>query len=583
MKEFYMMCSVSSPTNRSCAKWIMVVFCALACSVSAIAQTVALGAGSYTTTVPVGAATPTTQTFNSVAGPKRTHQFWTAKNWYATNIVNGAVTFGGGGGGPYMMFPHPLGMETTPTGLLLGYDAAVNLFGSPATAFEQPFEGDLTLGVAGLNASSIPVSAYSDWSVDFNFGPMTARVGRGMPFVYVTTTGANPTITFAGQPTVFSNGGNILGVSIANNNYGLFCPAGGTWSGIGGTVLTCNLPSGHNYFSMALLPNAAALSTYAQFAFSFPTNTQVSWSYNPSTSQVTTTYTVTTQAKEGTQTGFLMALYPHQYTALQGSSINTSFTYSSPRGPLEVLQGTSFSTVQTYHGVIPFLPPTGTYNSSVMQGFLSTVANEGNHFNFTGTDTYDVGKDLGRIAHLLPIAKAIGDTTDFGSLQGSLEGELQNWFNGAANHQNTNVFYYDNNWGTLIGYPAAFGSDVALNDHAFHYGYWIHASAIVGLFDPSWIRSSNWGGMVNLLARDIATPVRNDTMFPFLRHFDVYAGHSWASGQAPFGDGANQESASEAVNAETALILYATEIGDTQLRDAAIWMYTQETNAVFDY
>jgi endoglucanase Acf2 len=562
------------------------LFFLLSWSVSPLAnaQTVPVGPGSYTTTLPAGATAPAAPSFNTVAGPKPTHRFWTAKNWYADNIVNGAVTFGGGGGGPYNMFPQPLGLQTTASGLLMGYDAAVNNGG---TFFQQPFEGDLTIGMAGLNATSVPVSAYTDWTVDFNFGPMTARIGRGMPFVYVTTTGSNPTVTFGGQPTVFSNNGNILGVSIANNNYGLFCPTGGTWSGIGGTVLTCNLPAGHNYFSLALLPNQAALSSFSGFAFSFPTNTQVAWSYNPTTSQVTTTYTVTTQAKEGTQTGFLMALYPHQYTSLQGSAINTTFTYPSSRGALEVLQGTSFTTVNTFHGILPFMPNTNNFNSATLKSLIDTVAAEPNHFTVSqsggGTNTYDIGKDLARVAHLLPIASVAGDTASLTSLQTSLQNELQNWFNGAANNQTSNVFYYNGNWGTLIGYPAAFGSDIALNDHHFHFGYWIHSSAILGLFNPSWIQLNSWGGMVNLLGRDIAAPVRNDALFPFLRHFDVYGGHSWASGQAPFGDGENQESSSEAVNAWTGLILFAVETGNTQLRDAAIWMYTQETNSIFDY
>src|SRR5579871_827670 len=547
-------------------------------------QVVHVGAGSYTTSLPAGDTAPSAQIFNSVGGPKPTHRFWAAKNWYADNIVNGSVTFGGGGGGPFNMFPQPLGMQTTSGGLLMGFDAALNNGG---TFFNQPFEGDLTLGVAGLNTSTVNVSAFTDWTVDFNFGPMTTRVGRGMPFVYVTTNGSNPTITFAGQPTVFTNNGNILGVSIANNNYGLFCPSGGSWSGIGGTTLTCNLPSGHNYFSLALLPNQAALNTYASFAFSFPTNTQVTWNYNQSNSQVTTTYTVTTQAQEGTQTGFLMALYPHQYTALQSGSINTNFTYPSSRGTMEVLQGTSFTTMNVFRGVLPFLQNTGNFNNTTLKSFVDTVANESNHFAVSqsggGTNTYDIGKDLARVAHLLPIAKVAGDSTALSSLQTGLQNELQNWFNGAANNQTSNVFYYNGNWGTLIGYPAAFGSDIALNDHHYHYGYWIHSSAILGLFNPTWIQSSNWGGMVNLLARDIAAPTRNDALFPFLRHFDVYAGHSWASGQAPFGDGENQESSSEAVNAWTGLILYAVETGNTQLRDTAIWLYTQETNSIFDY
>jgi hypothetical protein len=53
------------------------------------AQTVHVGAGSYTTTLPTGAAAPSNQIFNTTAGPKPTHRVWTAKNWYADNIVNG--------------------------------------------------------------------------------------------------------------------------------------------------------------------------------------------------------------------------------------------------------------------------------------------------------------------------------------------------------------------------------------------------------------------------------------------------------------------------------------------------------------
>jgi endoglucanase Acf2 len=459
--------------------------------------------------------------------------------------------------------------------LTLGYDGVINV---QSTFYIQPYEPDLTLGVVGLNATSIPVSAYSDWTVDFNFGPITTRVGRGMPFVYAYTDGSNPTVTFSGQPTVFANNGNVLGASIAGNNYGLFCPSGGTWSGIGGQSLTCNLPNGHHYFSLALLPSQSALDFYSQFAFSFPVNTQVAWNYDQSTSKVTTTYTVTTQQMEGGQTGFLQALYPHQYTSLSGPGINTSYSYVSPRGTMEVLNSNFFTTVDTYHGILPFLPPTGNYDTPQLRQLIGSVANEGNQFS--GQDTYEIGKQLNRIAQLLPLAQVANDSADLNNLQSSLQSYFQSWFTASGN---PGLFYYDRPWGTLIGYPAGYGSDTALNDHHFHYGYWIHSAALLGLFQPNWIQLGEWGGMVNMLGQDIATPVRNDKMFPFLRHFDVYGGHSWASGQAPFGDGVNEESLSEAVNAWAGLILFASEVGNVPLRDAAIWMYTLDTNAAFDY
>src|SRR5262245_10706461 len=285
------------------------------------AQTVGVGAGSYTTVVPPGFAAPQSTIYRTHGGRVPTHKFWTSKYWSPLGFAPG----------PIYMFPEPLSIQATANGLVAGYYPTVNNNG---TWFNKPFQPDLTIGVAGLNANVVNVSDFSDWTADFNFGPITTRVGRGMPFVYVITNGSNPTVTFSGQPTIFSNNGNILGVSIAGNNYGLFGPAGSTWSGIGTTTLTCNLAGGATYFSLAILPGQSALSTFASRAFSFPVDTQVSWNYNQNNSQVTTTYTVTTQSMDGVSSGFLMALYPHQHASLQ-NPINTSFTYASPRGTMK--------------------------------------------------------------------------------------------------------------------------------------------------------------------------------------------------------------------------------------------------------
>jgi len=536
---------------------ILLAFIAPALS---LAQTIPIGAGSYTTSLPAGATAPPSTVYKTSSGAALTHKFWTSKYW---NPLGTAAH-----GGPVYMFPQPLSMQTTASGLKLGYFSGVNNNG---TWFNQPFQGDLTLGVVGLNATAINVSAAYDWAVDFNWGPMTARVGRGFPFVYVLTNGQNPTITFSGQPSVFANNGNVLGVSIAGNAYGLFCPSGGSWSGIGSATLTCGLPSGRHYFSLALLPSASALSDYAQYAFSFPTDTRVSWHYTQETSSVVTTFTIVTRAMEGSQTGFLTALYPHQYATLNGS-INTTYGYASPRGPLKVLRAASFSTTDIYHGVLPFLPPTNNYNASTLRSYVDSVAGEGNHFG--SVETYGVGKQFNRIAQILPIAKAVDATSALAGLKSELASEMQTWFT-APSGKNTKLFYYDRNWGSLIGYPASYGSDTSLNDHHFHYGYWIHSAAILGLFDRAWLANSQWGGMVDLLRQEIANTDRTNTSFPFLRYFDAYAGHSWASGEAPFGDGGNEESSSEAINAWAGLILYGTATGSTAVRDTGIWLYTQ--------
>ena len=146
-----------------------------------------------------------------------------------------------------------------------------------------------------------------------------------------------------------------------------------------------------------------------------------------------------------------------------------------------------------------------------------------------------------------------------------------------------NLFYHNTNWGTLIGYPASYGSDTELNDHHFHYGYFIRAAGELARRDPAWAAQDRFGGMIQLLIRDIASTDRRDGMFPFLRNSDPYAGHSWASGHAKFGDGNNNESSSEAMNAWYGLILWGAATGDRATRDLGVWLYTTEMEAINAY
>ena len=68
-----------------------------------------------------------------------------------------------------------------------------------------------------------------------------------------------------------------------------------------------------------------------------------------------------------------------------------------------------------------------------------------------------------------------------------------------------------------------------------------------------------------------------------MRNFDPYAGHSWASGHAKFGDGNNNESSSEAMNAWYGMILWGEFTGDTAVRDRGIYLYTTEMQAIQEY
>jgi endoglucanase Acf2 len=99
--------------------------------------------------------------------------------------------------------------------------------------------------------------------------------------------------------------------------------------------------------------------------------------------------------------------------------------------------------------------------------------------------------------------------------------------------------------------------------------------------DPAW--AQKWGPMVSLLIRDIASSDRRDALFPYLRCFDKYAGHSWASGDANFADGNNQESSSESMNAWYGMILWGEMTGDRAVRDTGLFLFNTERTAIEEY
>ena len=134
-------------------------------------------------------------------------------------------------------------------------------------------------------------------------------------------------------------------------------------------------------------------------------------------------------------------------------------------------------------------------------------------------------------------------------------------------------------WHALIGMKPSYGSE-AFNDNHFHYGYFTAAAAMLGMTDPDFLR--DYGGMARLVAKQYANWDRTDPNFPFLRTFDVWEGHSWASGLSS-GTGANQESSSEAVQSWGGLFLLGTELEDKDMTATGAMGYAMETQAAQEY
>ncbi|MAN26592.1 MULTISPECIES: glycosyl hydrolase [Mesonia] len=502
---------------------------------------------------------------NAVGKPVPTNDWWSKliKENHADNLFN-----------------YPMTLKTTNQGLIVTY-IPWGPIGDSA-----PIE----VGLTGLNASMATASDYSDWTVTMNWNDGThelqATSGIGMPFLYFEKD--NDAVVEikvnSGTPTISNE---ILIVTDATNgaDFVIYAPTGSTWNQ-SGNLYTSTL-NGNDYWSMAMLPQSTTnVSTvaeaYKNYAYVFPTNTTSSWSYNESNSKLTTTFSVDTEVKEGTNTHMLLGLLPHQWNNLApGSPTPDEYSYDSVRGELKTLDGNSFTVENTFKGILPTLPDLAHYSPDFNPADLDTkIASIENDQLATWTDSYNEGQVMNRLIQTARIADQTGDFVARDKMVATIKERLEDWLTYQAGEV-AFLFYYNDTWSSMLGYPAGHGQDNNINDHHFHWGYFIHAAAFMEQFEPGWV--NEWGAMINLLVRDAATDDRNDALFPFLRNFSPYAGHSWANGFATFPQGNDQESTSESMQFASSLIHWGTITENNAIRDLGIYIYTTEQTAIEEY
>ncbi|KAL4866892.1 hypothetical protein BDV12DRAFT_198745 [Aspergillus spectabilis] len=179
---------------------------------------------------------------------------------------------------------------------------------------------------------------------------------------------------------------------------------------------------------------------------------------------------------------------------------------------------------------------------------------------------YYSGKALSKFATIIyTVDRLLGDR----AMAAPALDRLKQSFARFVQNRQQHPLVYDTVWKGVVS-SASYGGDVGAdfgntlyNDHHFHYGYFIHAAAIIGSLDPSWIAGNrDW---VNMLVRDAGNAASNDPLFPFSRSFDWYHGHSWAKGLFESFDGKDQESSSEDAMFAYALKMWGRTIGDASM------------------
>lgn len=551
----------------------LLLFLAVIAAGSAPAETVNVGLGSYSTTLPPGEVGPQNSSGQDILPkvsstfslPVQTNDFWSSLIYPFYGDPHSNV-----------LYAHPLMVKAVGTGLRIGH-TPTHVFA--ANDYLYPWSQQLTVGVAGLASPQTKAHGYGDWTATALWADaeqtMEATFGHGLPFVFFRVSGGNAVVTPEGGFTTWYNQGGTLGLTIQGRHYGVFAPTGSTWTGTGPLQSTLN---GQDYLSIALLPDAqpATIALFRKHAYAFVTDSRVQWEYDEAAALLQTTYTYETELMESNGTSVdqtMTALYRHQW--LNTTAPLTGYSYPSVNGQMKLYEGSTFTTELPFGGVLPALPDRGDYNRAELLAHVQAVATE----SLPVGPTYENGKAMGRFAHLVHIADQLGATAERDHFLAEIKNRLEDWFTVGGAQQ----YAYLDGWDVLTGYPSGYGADNQVNDHHFHAAYAIMSAATVAQYDSTWASQDNWGGMVNLLIRDCNNWDRTDTRFPFLRSHDAYAGHSWAAGHGDFGDGNNQESSSESMNFATAAILWGEATGQTDIRDLGVYLHATEKTAVEQY
>ncbi len=488
---------------------------------------------------------------------------------------------------------HPMTYRATEQGFELGLPSKRHADVNGSIELSYPHVPAIVVSPMGFTPKDARLSKFSDWLAQISMAAsadeaLTATVLHGSPFSFYEVSKGDVRFRLStvdnviADPTKAGQDPRVAAVKVAGRPYAIFAPTGSNWEWKQPTELVLRLPENSRFFSVAGLPDAseATLRDFHAVAYAFPTDTRVEWSYDEAASKVRSTYRVETAAREGENRATLMGLYPHHWSSVV-SDHPSQYGYDTVRGRIRLVPGNSFTLERTYNGFVPMWASLQDPASKDSVGSLlvGDMAKAPQLFNKNGRGTYYVGKGLGAAAQLMCVAEVEGKTKMRDDLLALLKSRLESWFDG----QRSTYFAQDSRLGTFVGVPEEFGSIKAMNDHHFHYGYWVMGAAQVALRDLAWASDEQWGGMVRKIIADIATDERGRTDFPFLRNFDPYEGHSWASGDADFDAGNNQESSSEAVNAWAGLVLWGEATGDRRLRDLGMFLLTSEVASVNQY
>jgi endo-1,3(4)-beta-glucanase len=435
------------------------------------------------------------------------------------------------------LWTHPLAVQVTAGGIQVSAAPPA----AAANAVITPFVPAVT---AGGPVTGLKVVGYGAFHVVLRAqlqagGTVDVTLVQGSPVLYLKFSGTTPVLTMPGVSTVDGATAHAAGWDvIAEKSWQV---AGNRLTASGDRIALARVPDGVDTGQWRAAIAGAATDPV--------TSTTASVAYDTGAGTVTQTLTA---ARASGKPG-VWALLPHQQSV---AAPRIAGSYPDALGSLTLVKASSIRVVVPMPGLltgVPSVPLPDSARTAIVADLDRDLADPphdgGSYFGL---------KELGRLATIAETARAVGATAQQQAALDRLRPQLVDWLT-YSGPQDGRYFAYDKTWGGLIAVPAEFGSS-DYNDHHFQYGYLVRAAAVLGAADPAFVK--DYGDVVDLVVREYAGGAPG---FPPFRVFNAYLGHSAASGFAPFADGNNQESSSEAVAAWEAVVRWGLVRNNRQL------------------
>lgn len=441
---------------------------------------------------------------------------------------------------------------------------------------------------------------WGDWTVAMRLRADETRwldttFGHGLPYVWIEAKGldlhvpctADSLSDVAGKPLRLPATGDAVVITRDGRSFALFAPERTRFEAAGDGLDLRFADGGKRFVTVALLPAATDAALFQRTAYAVPRDSRMDWKLEQPAGEVATTWTVTAEALRGTSTDVLQGWLPHQWRGTRHQLKLIAPTFATARGTLKLAAGSSFAISWPFRGVVPGLPAPAIggahpFDAARMARWLDEQAAEYDRDSAdkrAGGDTYWGGKATLKLVQVWNIAEELKYPAAE-RLRGYVREAMSDWFTWTPGEQARYFCRYPAPWNGLIGLKTSFGSG-GFTDNHFHYGYHVLAAALLGRYDPAWLK--DYGPMARLVAKQYANWERDDRDFPLLRTFDPWHGHSYAGGMSSPGDGNNQESTSEAMQSWAGVFLLGSALGDQAMTAAGAMGYAIESSAVYEY